>query len=55
MYENGKLGLPEKVYYAKESASQKETVLKNDDSCGGSGFRNVNKQPLEGLKLAWLL
>lgn len=34
---------------------RKRQVLKNKDSCGGNGFGDVNSQPLEELKLAWLL
>lgn len=39
----------------KKVQARKRQVLQNKDSCGGKGFEGVNTQPLEELKLMWLL
>lgn len=54
-YENRKLDILRMFTMQKEAQARKRQVLRNKDSCGGKESEDVNTQPLEELKLVWLL
>lgn len=54
-YENRKLDILRMFTMQKKVQVRKRQVRQNKDSCGGKGFEYVNTQPLEELKLVWLL